>query len=155
MTILLKFIFIATIGVFAGSSAFAQYVPFMNFISDVKQDFKQKEKTDEKVEDYEAVINEYTKYLANVPKEIKEEEMRHIGEISKIDREIAKLRHKKALLNSKLSEASRTHQNTKMSFEQKLNSLSNINKKYSENKISKNYKKKKEYGANFKSTSLQ
>ncbi len=135
-----KFLFVAGTGLFLGNTAFAQYVPFVNFISEIRQ----KEKEGAKVEDYEVVINEYTRYLASVPKEVKEEEMRHIGEISKIDREIAKLRHKKALLNSKLSEASRAHQNTKISFEQRLQSLSKINKKYSENKISKNYKRKRD-----------
>jgi hypothetical protein len=138
-----KFLFVVTTGLICGNVAFAQYVPFANFISEIKQ----KEKEVEKVEDYEAVINEYTKYLANVPKEVKEEEMRHIGEISKIDREIAKLRHKKAILNSKLSDASRAHQNTKISFEQRLQSLSKINKKYSENKVSKSYKRKKDLDA--------
>jgi hypothetical protein len=146
-----KIAFVVAASLIWGSPVLAQYVPFVNFISEIKP----KVQEEEKIEDYEAVINEYTKYLANTPKEVKEEEMRHIGEISKIDREIAKLRHKKALLNSKLSQASRSHQNTKISFEQRLNSLSKINRKYSEGKISKNYKSNKDYKSNLTHKSQQ
>jgi hypothetical protein len=134
-----RIIFVLTAGLFLSSAAFAQIAPLY---SEVIQMPRMNQNDKVQTEDYEHVINDYTKYLASVSKAVKEEEMQHLAEMSKIDKEIAKLRHKKAVLNSKLSEAVRNHQNTKMMFEQKLSSLSKFNK-YSGDKVLKNYKKNK------------
>jgi len=120
-TFFLKFFVLALS--FAGS---AQCATDDQILDSHKEDTKKSLPT----EDYESVINEYTKYLANVPKVIKEEEARYTEEIAKIDKEIAQLRHKKVLLKSKLSDASKEHQDKKALFEEKLSSLSKFNKKY-------------------------
>jgi chromosome segregation ATPase len=144
--------FVLIIGFVYSSSAFSQIASLR---ADVIQLPKANQNEKTPIEDYESVINEYTKYLAGVPKEVKEEEIRYLAEMSKIDKEIAKLRQKRVLLNSKLSESLRDHQNTKMIFEQKLNSLSKF-KKYPGNKTPKNYKQKKEQeGTRAKAPSIQ
>lgn len=74
--------------------------------------------------EYERLINEYNKYLSSVPKSVKEEELNYLSEISKLDKEIAKLNYQKIALRSKLSEALREHQETKSVFDKKLYMLS-------------------------------
>lgn len=74
--------------------------------------------------EYEKVINEYTKYLASVPKSVKEEEMKYMEDAARIDKEMARLNQQKVSLKSKLSNALKEHQATKLVFDKKLYLLS-------------------------------
>ena len=74
--------------------------------------------------EYEKVINEYTKYLSGVHKTVKEEELRYLEEVAKVDKEISKLNQQKVALKAKLSDALKEHQATKLVFDKKLYFLS-------------------------------
>lgn len=74
--------------------------------------------------EYERLINDYVKYLSGVPKEVKDEELKYLEEVSKIDKEMLKLGQQKVALKFKLSDALKEHQATKLTFDKKLYLLS-------------------------------
>ncbi|QEK39824.1 hypothetical protein [Candidatus Sneabacter namystus] len=103
--------------------------------------------------EYERVINEYTKYLSSVPKEVKEEEIKYFENLADIDKELVRLRKLKTSLYMQLSDAVKSHQAKKRDFERKLRFLSSIQND-NLNKAKKKYsgRKKNNNGTSFKSS---
>ena len=100
------------------------------------------------------LINEYTKYLANAPKQVKIEEDQFFAALAEIDQEIKKMKSKKTALALKLSDAAKAHQQQKIVFENKLYELSK-NRFYGSNKkprFSKKHKKNSSFFKNIIST---
>ena len=90
-----------------------------------KEEFADKnKKLESSSSNYEAIINEYTKYLSGVSKAVKDEESAYFDQLVLINKDIAKLKNKKVALYMKLSPAAKIHQEQKSAFEKKLYQIS-------------------------------